>query len=101
VNKVLIGYDGTVLAHAQTSTWKIFIVQGSCTAPELKGIIPHSMNKMKNYGGTEENDNSDKEKHQLELQRKLNWHGNIREEPQSLEKNILVGWDAETAVGCP
>lgn len=71
MNKALIGYDGTILSYAQTSTWKIFIGQGSCTAPELKGIIPHSVKKMKNYGGAEGNDNSDKEKHQLELQKKI------------------------------
>jgi hypothetical protein len=54
----------------------------------------------KKWQKKKENDISDKEKHQLELKRTLNGHDNIREKLQSLEENILEGWDAGTAVGC-
>ncbi|KDR15685.1 kinesin-like protein KIF3A [Zootermopsis nevadensis] len=42
VNKVLMGYNGTILAYGQTGTGKTFTMQGDCMAPELKGIIPNS-----------------------------------------------------------
>lgn len=42
VDKVLMGYNGTILAYGQTGTGKTFTMQGDCMAPELKGIIPNS-----------------------------------------------------------
>lgn len=42
VDQVLLGYNGTILAYGQTGTGKTFTMQGDCTAPELKGIIPNS-----------------------------------------------------------
>ncbi|XP_069681016.1 kinesin-like protein KIF3A isoform X2 [Periplaneta americana] len=42
VDKVLLGYNGTILAYGQTGTGKTFTMQGDCMAPELKGIIPNS-----------------------------------------------------------
>ena len=42
VDKVLQGYNGTILAYGQTGTGKTFTMEGKCSAPELKGIIPNS-----------------------------------------------------------
>ncbi|PSN34215.1 Kinesin-like protein KIF3A [Blattella germanica] len=42
VDKVLMGYNGTILAYGQTGTGKTFTMQGESSAPELKGIIPNS-----------------------------------------------------------
>lgn len=42
VDKVLMGYNGTILAYGQTGTGKTFTMLGDCVAPELKGIIPNS-----------------------------------------------------------
>ncbi|XP_063233864.1 kinesin-like protein KIF3A [Bacillus rossius redtenbacheri] len=42
VDKVLMGYNGTILAYGQTGTGKTHTMAGDCSAPELKGIIPNS-----------------------------------------------------------
>lgn len=42
VDKVLQGYNGTIFAYGQTGTGKTYTMEGNCSAPELKGIIPNS-----------------------------------------------------------
>ncbi|XP_054273348.1 kinesin-like protein KIF3A [Macrosteles quadrilineatus] len=42
VDKVLAGYNGTILAYGQTGTGKTFTMEGVRSEPELKGIIPNS-----------------------------------------------------------
>ncbi|KAL1138706.1 hypothetical protein AAG570_008768, partial [Ranatra chinensis] len=42
VEKVLAGYNGTILAYGQTGTGKTFTMEGVNTEPELRGIIPNS-----------------------------------------------------------
>uniref|UniRef100_A0A1B6CIN5 Kinesin-like protein n=1 Tax=Clastoptera arizonana TaxID=38151 RepID=A0A1B6CIN5_9HEMI len=42
VEKVLAGYNGTILAYGQTGTGKTFTMEGNRNEPELKGIIPNS-----------------------------------------------------------
>lgn len=42
VDKVLAGYNGTILAYGQTGTGKTYTMEGVRTEPELKGIIPNS-----------------------------------------------------------
>uniref|UniRef100_A0A1B6G5L7 Kinesin-like protein n=1 Tax=Cuerna arida TaxID=1464854 RepID=A0A1B6G5L7_9HEMI len=42
VEKVLAGYNGTILAYGQTGTGKTFTMEGVRSEPELKGIIPNS-----------------------------------------------------------
>ncbi|GFG29444.1 hypothetical protein Cfor_02644 [Coptotermes formosanus] len=49
VDKVLMGYNGTILAYGQTGTGKTFTMQGDCMAPELKGIIPNSFAHIFGY----------------------------------------------------
>ncbi|KAJ9593965.1 hypothetical protein L9F63_014606 [Diploptera punctata] len=49
VDKVLMGYNGTILAYGQTGTGKTFTMQGECSAPELKGIIPNSFAHIFGY----------------------------------------------------
>ncbi|CAH8847748.1 unnamed protein product [Trichobilharzia szidati] len=42
VDKVLEGYNGTILAYGQTGTGKTFTMEGIRSVPELRGIIPNS-----------------------------------------------------------
>lgn len=42
VDKVLEGYNGTILAYGQTGTGKTYTMVGSCDSPETKGIIPNT-----------------------------------------------------------
>lgn len=49
VDKVLLGYNGTILAYGQTGTGKTFTMEGDCSAPELKGIIPNSFAHIFGY----------------------------------------------------
>lgn len=42
VDKVLAGYNGTILAYGQTGTGKTFTMEGFNAEPELRGIIPNS-----------------------------------------------------------
>lgn len=42
VDKVLAGYNGTILAYGQTGTGKTFTMEGINAEPELRGIIPNS-----------------------------------------------------------
>lgn len=42
VEKVLAGYNGTILAYGQTGTGKTFTMEGVNSKPELRGIIPNS-----------------------------------------------------------
>lgn len=46
------GYNGTIFAYGQTGTGKTFTMEG-VNSPELKGIIPRSIewifNNIKNY----------------------------------------------------
>lgn len=42
VEKVLAGFNGTILAYGQTGTGKTFTMEGNRNEPELKGIIPNS-----------------------------------------------------------
>lgn len=42
VEKVLAGYNGTILAYGQTGTGKTFTMEGINSKPELRGIIPNS-----------------------------------------------------------
>lgn len=49
VDKVLAGYNGTILAYGQTGTGKTFTIEGVRTEPELKGIIPNSFAHVFGY----------------------------------------------------
>nr|CAD7590921.1 unnamed protein product [Timema genevievae] len=49
VDKVLMGYNGTILAYGQTGTGKTFTMAGICSEPELKGIIPNSFAHIFGY----------------------------------------------------
>lgn len=49
VDKVLAGYNGTILAYGQTGTGKTFTMEGVRTEPELKGIIPNSFAHVFGY----------------------------------------------------
>ncbi|KAL1457120.1 hypothetical protein WDU94_001781 [Cyamophila willieti] len=42
VDKVLLGFNGTIFAYGQTGTGKTFTMEGVNNVPELKGIIPNS-----------------------------------------------------------
>lgn len=42
VEKVLAGYNGTILAYGQTGTGKTHTMEGTSEKPELRGIIPNS-----------------------------------------------------------
>nr|CAH8847563.1 unnamed protein product [Trichobilharzia regenti] len=42
IDKVLEGYNGTILAYGQTGTGKTFTMEGIRSVPELRGIIPNS-----------------------------------------------------------
>ncbi|CAD7080608.1 unnamed protein product [Hermetia illucens] len=42
VDKVLEGYNGTILAYGQTGTGKTYTMSGNPESPQTKGIIPNS-----------------------------------------------------------
>jgi kinesin family protein 3/17 len=42
IDKVLEGYNGTILAYGQTGTGKTFTMVGNADSPETRGIIPNS-----------------------------------------------------------
>ncbi|KAG8039246.1 hypothetical protein G9C98_003553 [Cotesia typhae] len=42
VDKVLQGYNGTILAYGQTGTGKTYTMSGAKTPPQLRGIIPNT-----------------------------------------------------------
>lgn len=42
VDKVLEGYNGTILAYGQTGTGKTYTMVGNADSPEARGIIPNS-----------------------------------------------------------
>uniref|UniRef100_A0A182HT43 Kinesin-like protein n=1 Tax=Anopheles arabiensis TaxID=7173 RepID=A0A182HT43_ANOAR len=42
VDKVLEGYNGTILAYGQTGTGKTYTMSGSADSPQTKGIIPNT-----------------------------------------------------------
>ncbi|XP_012280410.1 kinesin-like protein KIF3A isoform X2 [Orussus abietinus] len=42
VDKVLQGYNGTILAYGQTGTGKTYTMSGTKTSPQLRGIIPNT-----------------------------------------------------------
>jgi kinesin family member 3A len=42
VDKVLEGYNGTILAYGQTGTGKTYTMVGNADSPESRGIIPNS-----------------------------------------------------------
>lgn len=42
VDKVLEGYNGTILAYGQTGTGKTYTMSGSPDSPQTKGIIPNT-----------------------------------------------------------
>jgi Tfp pilus assembly pilus retraction ATPase PilT len=52
LESVMQGYNGTIFAYGQTGTGKTFTMEG-VDAPELKGIIPRSIewifNSIKSY----------------------------------------------------
>lgn len=49
VDKVLMGYNGTILAYGQTGTGKTHTMEGDASAPERKGIIPNSFAHIFGY----------------------------------------------------
>lgn len=42
VDKVLEGYNGTILAYGQTGTGKTYTMVGNSDSPQTKGIIPNT-----------------------------------------------------------
>ncbi|XP_059621248.1 kinesin-like protein KIF3A isoform X1 [Phlebotomus argentipes] len=42
VDKVLEGYNGTILAYGQTGTGKTYTMSGNPSSPQTKGIIPNT-----------------------------------------------------------
>uniref|UniRef100_A0A182P728 Kinesin-like protein n=1 Tax=Anopheles epiroticus TaxID=199890 RepID=A0A182P728_9DIPT len=42
VDKVLEGYNGTILAYGQTGTGKTYTMSGNADSPQTKGIIPNT-----------------------------------------------------------
>lgn len=42
VDKVLEGYNGTILAYGQTGTGKTYTMSGNPASPQTKGIIPNT-----------------------------------------------------------
>ncbi|ALC43091.1 Klp64D [Drosophila busckii] len=42
VDKVLEGYNGTILAYGQTGTGKTYTMSGNADSPQTKGIIPNA-----------------------------------------------------------
>jgi len=42
VEKVLAGYNGTILAYGQTGTGKTHTMEGKSEDPQLRGVIPNS-----------------------------------------------------------
>lgn len=42
VDKVLEGYNGTILAYGQTGTGKTYTMVGDSDSPQTKGIIPNT-----------------------------------------------------------
>lgn len=42
VEKVLQGFNGTILAYGQTGTGKTYTMEGFNAEPEMRGIIPNS-----------------------------------------------------------
>ncbi|XP_053660647.1 kinesin-like protein KIF3A [Anopheles marshallii] len=42
VDKVLEGYNGTILAYGQTGTGKTYTMSGNAESPQTKGIIPNT-----------------------------------------------------------
>ncbi|XP_015190874.1 PREDICTED: kinesin-like protein KIF3A [Polistes dominula] len=42
VDKVLQGYNGTILAYGQTGTGKTYTMSGAKTPPQLRGVIPNT-----------------------------------------------------------
>lgn len=42
VDKVLEGYNGTILAYGQTGTGKTYTMSGNPDSPQTKGIIPNT-----------------------------------------------------------
>uniref|UniRef100_A0A1B0FCA3 Kinesin-like protein n=1 Tax=Glossina morsitans morsitans TaxID=37546 RepID=A0A1B0FCA3_GLOMM len=42
VEKVLEGYNGTILAYGQTGTGKTYTMSGNAESPQTKGIIPNA-----------------------------------------------------------
>lgn len=42
VDKVLEGYNGTILAYGQTGTGKTYTMSGNPDSPETRGIIPNT-----------------------------------------------------------
>ncbi|XP_055305522.1 kinesin-like protein KIF3A isoform X3 [Sitodiplosis mosellana] len=42
VDKVLEGYNGTILAYGQTGTGKTYTMSGNSTSPQTKGVIPNT-----------------------------------------------------------
>lgn len=49
VEKVLAGYNGTILAYGQTGTGKTYTMEGVNSRPELRGIIPNSFAHIFGY----------------------------------------------------
>ncbi|XP_049804535.1 kinesin-like protein KIF3A [Schistocerca nitens] len=49
VDKVVLGYNGTIFAYGQTGTGKTYTMEGNSSAPELKGIIPNSFAHIFGY----------------------------------------------------
>lgn len=49
VDKVLQGYNGTILAYGQTGTGKTFTMEGFNAEPEMRGIIPNSFAHIFGY----------------------------------------------------
>lgn len=42
VDKVLEGYNGTILAYGQTGTGKTYTMSGCADSPQTKGILPNT-----------------------------------------------------------
>lgn len=42
VDKVLEGYNGTILAYGQTGTGKTYTMSGNADSPQTKGILPNT-----------------------------------------------------------
>lgn len=49
VDKVLQGYNGTILAYGQTGTGKTYTMSGAKTPPQLRGIIPNTFAHIFGY----------------------------------------------------
>jgi len=56
VENVIEGYNGTIFAYGQTGTGKTYTMEGSNSAPELKGVIPNSFAQIFSHVSQASND---------------------------------------------